>query len=211
MFLRTRTINCISAVLAIAIITVFCLKFYTPIVKSKNEKIILDSEKIEYSNIDSRSDLLSNLKKQNDILKKNIDYDEIHNKKWTLKIEKIDLNASISDGTDKKNLNKYIGHFKETVRSNGNIGLAAHNRGYRVNYFKNIKNLKKGDIIKYFYNGNKYIYKAYTNYIILDTDWTVLENNKNEITLITCVENEPTHRRCVKGKLIYINNERIEQ
>ncbi len=133
----------------------------------------------------------------------NKDEKEISNKKWRLEIESIGLNANISEGTDFKTLNKYIGHFENTKKAGGNIGLAAHNRGYKVNYFQNIKKLKSGDKITYFYNGKKYIYKVFTNYIILDTDWSVLEeNNKREITLITCVENEPSLRRCVKGILV---------
>lgn len=60
-------------------------------------------------------------------------------KEWRLEISSINLKAKISEGTDSKTLNKYIGHFENTKKENGNIGLAAHNRGYKVNYFKNIK------------------------------------------------------------------------
>jgi len=156
------------------------------------------------------NDILNFYKRKRKNIEPVIDYNEIKKQKWMLKIEKINLKADISDGTDVKNLNKHIGHFKETPNYGGNVGLAAHNRGYKVNYFSDIKKLKNGDIIKYFYKGNKYTYEVCANYIILDTDWSVLDNNNKEITLITCVENEPTHRRCVKGKLIYVNNERID-
>lgn len=119
---------------------------------------------------------------------------------WKLKIDAINLSAPIAQGTGKEVLNKYIGHFENTKKAKGNIGLAAHNRGYKVNYFKDIKKLKKGDIIQYFYNGKEYKYKVYKNYIIKDTDWSVLETkNREEITLITCVENRPAYRRCIKG------------
>lgn len=128
---------------------------------------------------------------------------KIKSKEWKLEIETIGLNANISEGTDVKTLNKNIGHFENTKKAGGNIGLAAHNRGYKVNYFQNIKKLRLGDEIKYFYNGKDFTYKVYKNYIILDTDWNVLnETNKKEITLITCVENQPYLRRCVKGVLI---------
>ena len=124
-------------------------------------------------------------------------------KEWRLEIDSINLKAKISEGTDQNTLNKYIGHFENTKKETGNIGLAAHNRGYKVNYFQNIKNLKLGDRINYFYNGKKYIYEVYEKRIILDTDWTVLENKKNELTLITCVENKDEYRRCIKAKKIY--------
>ena len=57
------------------------------------------------------------------------------NNEWKLEIPKINLEASICEGTSSDILNKYIGHFEETQRENGNVVLAAHNRGYKVNYF----------------------------------------------------------------------------
>lgn len=97
-------------------------------------------------------------------------------------------------------MDKYIGHFEETSKINGNIGLAAHNRGYPVNYFKDIKKLEKGDIVKYIYQGEVTEYLVYKNIIIKDTDWTNLENTKEDIlTMITCVENEPEYRRCIQA------------
>ena len=120
--------------------------------------------------------------------------------KWKLKIPKISLEAEISEGTSKEVMNKYIGHFEETSKKSGNIGLAAHNRGYNVNYFEQLKLLKKDDEIIYkFYDFEK-IYKVQKNIIIKETDWTYLENTEeNKITLITCVENEPEYRRCIQA------------
>ena len=97
-------------------------------------------------------------------------------------------------------MNSYVGHFENTSTQNGNIGLAAHNRGYPVNYFQNIKNLKKGDTIEYYLGGKKKIYKVQLVTIITDTDWTYLEQTEdNRITLITCVENKPEYRRCIQA------------
>ena len=138
------------------------------------------------------------------IIKENTKYKSI-DREWRLEINSINLKAKISEGTDEKTLNKYIGHFENTKKEKGNIGLAAHNRGYKVNYFQNIKNLNAGDEIYYFYNGKQYIYIVYEKRIILDTDWSVLENKKNELTLITCVENRDEYRRCIKAKKV--NNE----
>lgn len=82
----------------------------------------------------------------------------------------------------------------------GNVGLAAHNRGYPVNYFQNIKDLKLGDKIIYKTNYGIKTYKVDNNIIIEDNDWSYLEETKeNRITLITCVENEPNYRRCIQG------------
>ena len=122
------------------------------------------------------------------------------NEIWKLEIPKINLEADINYGTTEETMNKYIGHFDETKFWNGNIGLAAHNRGYPVNYFGKLKELTTGDEIIYttVFGIKKYKVEIITK--ISDTDWSYLENTKdNRITLITCVENEPSYRRCIQG------------
>ena len=48
------------------------------------------------------------------------------------------------------------------------------------------------------YETKKYVVNNIT--IIQDTDWSYLQDTeKNTITLITCVENKPTQRRCIQG------------
>ena len=119
---------------------------------------------------------------------------------WGISIPKINLKAQIAEGTSKEIMDEYVGHFEETKNDKGNIGLAAHNRGYKVNYFQNLKKLKEGDEIIYKYKNIQRTYIVKTLKIIKDTDWSYLENtNENKITLITCVENEPEYRRCVQG------------
>lgn len=122
------------------------------------------------------------------------------NEIWEIEIPVIQLKAEIAEGTDKKTLNQKIGHFEETQKEAGNIGLAGHNRGYDVNYFENLKKLKEGDEIKYRHNNYENTYEVIKNDIIKDTDWSKLENTEeNMLTLITCVENEPNYRRCVQA------------
>ena len=119
---------------------------------------------------------------------------------WQIEIPKISLIANIADGTAKEILNQYVGHFKDTQKENGNVGLAAHNRGYEVNYFQDLKLLKKGDEIKYKHNEFEKIYEVEKCRIIKDTEWEYLENTEeNRLTLITCVENEPEYRRCIQA------------
>lgn len=127
----------------------------------------------------------------------------IEESEWALKIQKINLEAKINEGTTKEVMDEYIGHFEETPKEVGNIGLAAHNRGYKNNYFENLKKLQIGDKITYIYKGKEKNYKVSKISIIKDTDWSMLENTEeNELTLITCVENEPEYRRCVKAEEI---------
>ena len=117
-----------------------------------------------------------------------------------IEIPSISLIANISEGTTKEILNEYVGHFEETSKENGNIGLAAHNRGYEVNYFKDLKQLRKGAEIKYIHNEYEKIYEVEKCRIIKDTEWEYLEQTEdNMITLITCVENQPEYRRCIQA------------
>ena len=126
--------------------------------------------------------------------------DNFTNENWLLEIPKIELKASINYGTTKEVMDKYIGHFDETKLWLGNVGLAAHNRGYPVNYFGRLKELQKGDEIKYTTIYGTKTYKVQTITVISDTDWSYLEETEdNRITLITCVENEPNYRRCIQG------------
>ncbi len=131
----------------------------------------------------------------------NIEKEEIsQNSNWQIEIPEISLIAPIAEGTDANILNGYVGHFEETKKLNGNIGLAAHNRGYPVNYFARLKELKEGDKIIYTFGENKKIYEVMQNIQISDIDWSYLENTQeNKITLITCIENKPQYRRCVQA------------
>lgn len=92
------------------------------------------------------------------------------------------------------------GHFGNTELLEGNVGLAAHNRGFPINYFAKIKELEIGDEIIYKTKYGTKNYKVNLSTIIEDNDWSYLqESNENRITLITCVENEPSKRRCIQG------------
>lgn len=119
---------------------------------------------------------------------------------WYLEIPSINLKADIKEGTTKEIMDDFIGHFEETSKNLGNVGLAAHNRGYKNNYFENLKKLKEGDSIYYQYKENRREYIVTIHEIIKDTDWSYLEETEeNTITLITCVENQPEYRRCIKA------------
>lgn len=115
-----------------------------------------------------------------------------------LKIDKIQLDAPIKDGTELNILKTAIGHFKNTGYLSGNVCFAAHNRGYNQNYFERLNELQKGDKVEYI---TKYETQEY--YItdikeIQETDLTVLEPTKqDQITMITCIKNQKKKRLCV--------------
>jgi len=117
-----------------------------------------------------------------------------------LTIEKIDLKAPVKEGSTQKILTDYIGNLPETASYDGNIGLAAHNRYNKYSYFARLNELEKNDIITYetkFFNRK---YKVIKKEVIYDTDWSYLENTKdNRITMITCIKNKPNQRLCIQA------------
>lgn len=108
--------------------------------------------------------------------------------------------APIKEGIDEITLNEYIGHFPSTSKIDGNIGLAAHNRGYKNNYFMNINKLKSGDEIIYKTEDRDKVYKVDKKIEIDSYDWSYLtQTADNRITLITCIDNSPTKRLVIQA------------
>lgn len=133
---------------------------------------------------------------------KDIDISEIWDKEnpWRVKIPKINVDAPIKSGTSQDILALAVGHFPETTKWNGNVALAGHNRGYRCNFFQEIKKLEIGDEIIYSTDYGERKYKVVVNKIIHQTDWSYIQDTEdNRITLITCVENMHDYRRCVQA------------
>ena len=119
---------------------------------------------------------------------------------WYIQIDKIGLKAPIQEGTTQRIMEDFVGHFEESSKDFGNVCLAAHNRGYKNNYFSRIRELQEGDEINYKYKDIEKTYIVTKHEIIKNTDWSNLEDTEeNKITLITCVENEPEYRRCIQG------------
>ena len=118
----------------------------------------------------------------------------------SLKIEKINLNGTVKEGSTNEILRDYIGHIEETAKYDGNVGLAAHNRGNKYSYFARINELEPGDERVYTtkYGERKYIVD--TKKEILETDWSNLEGTSdNRLTLITCIKNKVNQRLCVQA------------
>lgn len=135
----------------------------------------------------------------------NMEIDEVvknqyKNNKWRIFISKINLDAPILEGTTREILRRGVGHFSSTSKWDGNVALAAHNRGYKYNFFQEIKRLEVGDIIEYQTEQGKRTYQVTRKDEIEETDLSCLENTKeNKLTLITCIENMPEYRLCVQA------------
>ena len=164
--------------------------------KTQNKFFDNSLEKIIPDNIEIDVKTPNNTVAISEQYQNNIDTQKI----WQIEIPKINLVAPIAEGTSTNIMNEYVGHFEETPKNKGNIGLAAHNRGYKINYFRDLKLLQKGDLIIYTYNGEISKYSVNELGIIKDTDWSKLESSsQDKLTLITCLEDEPEYRRYIQA------------
>ena len=189
-----KWINVVSFILAIIIFIIVNIILNNISIKSI---AAVGTKKEAYENKDSLNKQLEEKINKNTFAEQDENTEE---KKWEIQIPAISLVANISEGTDEETLNKYVGHFTITSKKDGNIGLAAHNRGYPVNYFANLKNLEGGEEIIYTYGNFTKTYIVKQNIKISDIDWSYLQSsNENKITLITCIANEPAYRRCVQA------------
>lgn len=117
----------------------------------------------------------------------------------TLKIPAIDLTVKIYQGTGSDTLKKGAGHFTNTSIWNGNVSLAAHNRGAN-SYFGEIHTLENGDRITLTTKEGTRTYAVTSVSKISETDNSMLEStSENCITLFTCVRDQREYRWCVRA------------
>ena len=185
-----KCIYLISLVLAIIAYTIFNIAVY------KAKCIFIEMQSI---NENKNAIEISNQIQPMEFKKTN--EDTIYENVWQIEIPKINLIAPISEGTSNEVMQEYVGHFEDTEFIYGNVGLAAHNRGFPINYFARIKELEIGDEIIYKTVYGSKTYNVVRKQIIDDIDWSYLkqDTDKNTITLITCVANRPNKRLCIQG------------
>lgn len=117
----------------------------------------------------------------------------------TLKVPAIDLTVKIYQGTSSDTLKKGAGHFTNTSIWNGNVSLAAHNRGAN-SYFGEIHTLENGDRITLTTKEGTRMYAVTSVAKISETDNSMLEStSENCITLFTCVRDQREYRWCVRA------------
>ena len=117
----------------------------------------------------------------------------------TLKIPAIGLSVKIYQGTDSAALKKGAGHFEDTSIWDGNVALAAHNRGVN-NHFGEIHTLEVGDTITLTTRLGTRTYEVTSVSKVSETDRSALAaSTTNMITLYTCVRDQRDQRWCVQG------------
>lgn len=178
--------------LILVILILFTIFLSLTIINNKIKSINQISNISSNINNEETEDSLNNLSNSKETDNNIISYLSIP----SISLEK----APIKEGIDEKTLNEYIGHFPSTSKIDGNIGLAAHNRGYKNNYFMNINKLQDGDEIIYRVDDISKKYKVEKKIEIDSYDWSYLNQTAdNRITLITCIDNSPTKRLVVQA------------
>ena len=118
----------------------------------------------------------------------------------TLKIPAIGVNSKIVEGTSNASLAKGIGHFTSTSIWNGNVCLAAHNRGTNA-IFGKIHTLSIGDTISLTTKQGTRTYSVTSVEKVSETDTSgTASSSENRLTLYTCVRNQRELRYCVKAE-----------
>lgn len=103
----------------------------------------------------------------------------------TIVIPSISLNYPIIEGDDQANLAKGVGHDSSTALpgQNGNVVIDAH----RDTMFRNLGDVKIGDIVTLTTNYGTFNYKVYKTRIVTPDDPTaIIKSDKEMLTLYTC-------------------------
>ncbi|WP_195614611.1 class D sortase [Intestinimonas butyriciproducens] len=112
----------------------------------------------------------------------------------TLKIPAIDLSVKIYEGTGSSTLKKGVGHFEETSIWDGNVALAAHNRGVN-DHFGEIHTLEIGDKVTLTTKLGTRTYKVVSVEKVNENDTSGLSPSSNDqVTMYTCVRNQWDNR-----------------
>ncbi len=86
------------------------------------------------------------------------------------------------------------------------VNLTPYN--YQSRSFARLNELVVGDIVKYKTKFYERTYKVDNIQAIFETDWSLLENTKeNKITMITCIPNRREQRLCVQATEMTCNTE----
>lgn len=192
---RKVIIITISILLILAVISVTCLNLF-------QKKNIHDIYKI-YNNedvqnrLDKESNQIGKDSVTNDSLENIIEKRNNENVLGIIKIDKINYEGLIYEGTSLSTLSKGVGHFENSSYFEGNVCLANHNT---IGQWSKLHTLEIGDIISYTsFLGSKQ-YRVESIKQIEETNWDMLRETKdNRITLITCIKGKPALRLCVQA------------
>ena len=107
-----------------------------------------------------------------------------------LKIPAVDLTVKVYEGTDSSTLRKGAGHFVDTSIWDGNVCIAAHNRGVN-HHFGRLHELEMGNKITLTTKLGTRTYEVVSVEKVNELDDSGLAPTaENQLTLYTCVRNQ---------------------
>ena len=119
-----------------------------------------------------------------------------------LKIPSQNVNVKVYQGTDGDTLYRGAGHFENTSIWNGNVAVAAHNRGVNF-YFAKIHTLNVGDtVILTTRLGTRTYAVTGVNKISVYDNSGLRTSGTDMLTLYTCVSDHPEYRWCVTAAAV---------
>ena len=190
----------ISVTVVFMIIAVISIFFVVKYFMNKN-KIDYVYEEYSSDNTQNRLDTENNNNNETDSTDNLMLQMDGENVLGVIKIDKINFEGLIYEGTSMQTLAKGVGHFTNTPYLEGNVCLAAHNTN---SYWAKLHTLSNGDKIQYtcFLGTKEYVVSNVSK--ISETDWSSLGNtDTNTLTLITCVKGQKNLRLCVQAKEIF--------
>ena len=101
-----------------------------------------------------------------------------------------------------EDMEKGAAHFKSTSAWDGNVGLSSHNQtpSGRGAFFRDLHLLSVGDTLIYRTALGEREYRVTAIRNISDEDWSLLSRTAdNRLTLITCVNDNPSRRLAIQG------------
>jgi sortase A len=110
---------------------------------------------------------------------------DVHNAVTLLDIPKINLQAAVLEGTDRKSLLLAPGHLEETAwpGDTGNAVVAGH----RDTFFRRLHELHKGDEVLVRRAGHQFHYSVSKTMIVSPNELSVVRpSSDTRITLVTC-------------------------
>jgi len=112
----------------------------------------------------------------------------------TLFVERFGRTIQVFHGETMENMNRGAGNFTSTSAWDGNVAMAAHNRG-SAGFFSFVQELRVGDRITYTTLYGSRTYEVFRREQINEYDHSILRwSAENILTLVTCVEGMPSLR-----------------
>lgn len=118
-----------------------------------------------------------------------------------LTIESIGVSAPVFETDDEMEaMRKGIAHYKTTSAWNGNIGLCSHNGTASYCWFRNLHEVKKGDVVTYQTALGTRTYEVTEIKEVDEMDWSMLGRTEdNRVTMTTCIDGKPSKRLVVQA------------